>query len=129
MHADDKTVKKVLENNVELVHNRFQHMAFRNREVPEVIECIAEQAGEQAFNTLIDEGFNARVTTKADVLAVADTHGVNYNAQEVDACISSGRMKTKIDAHMELGQNIFGVRGTPGNILINVNTGEYELVS
>jgi len=60
---------------------------------------------------------------------VADANGINYNTQEVDACIASDRMKAKIDDTMELGQNVFGIRGTPGNILINVNTGEYELVS
>ncbi len=129
MHAEDKTVKNVLEKYNWVVNSRFQHMAFRNREVPEVIECIAETAWEQAFYTLIDEGFNARVTTKSDILAVADTNGVNYNIWEVDACIADGRMKTRIDAHMELGQNVFGVRGTPGNILINIETWEFELIS
>ena len=129
MHAEDKTVQNVLNSNEGIINSRFQHMAFRNREVPEVIECIAETAWEEAFYTLIDEWFNARVTTKSDILAVADTNWISYNIWDVDACIADGRMKARIDAHMELGQNVFGVRGTPGNILINVNTGEFELVS
>lgn len=129
MHAEDKTVQNILNELEWVINTRFQHMAFRNREVPEVIECIAETAWEAAFYTLIDEWFNARVSTKSDILAVADANGVNYNIWDVDACIADGRMQIRIDAHMELGQNVFGVRGTPGNILINVNTGEFELVS
>ena len=129
MRTEDKTVKNILNDYDWVVNSRFLHMAFRNREVPEVIECIAEQAGAQAYHTLIDEWLNARITTKAEVFEVADANGINYNTQEVDACIASDRMKAKIDDTMELGQNVFGIRGTPGNILINVNTGEYELVS
>ena len=44
MHAEDNTVNKVLAVFPDTIHARFQHMAFRNRDVPEAIECIAEQA-------------------------------------------------------------------------------------
>lgn len=129
MHADDKTVSKILEKYEWVVNNRFMHMAYRNKEVPEVVECIAETAGKDAFNTLIDQGFAQRISTKADVYKIADENNIAYKEAEVDACISDGRMKTKIDAHMEIGQNTFHISGTPGNILVNVNTGEYEFIS
>ncbi|MCH8518579.1 thioredoxin domain-containing protein [Candidatus Gracilibacteria bacterium] len=129
MHAEDKTVQGVLENFPGVVNNRFQHMAFRNRDVPEAIECIAEQAGEAAFNTLVSSSFDASATSRNDVLAIADSENINFNTTEYESCISDGRMKRKIESHMEVGQNIFGVTGTPGNVLVNVNTGEFELIS
>ena len=129
MHADDNTVNNVLATFPEAINSRFQHMAFRNTEVPETIECIAEQAGQDAFNTLIDEGFNARVNTRNDILAVAETQNINFNSSELESCIADGRMQRKIQDQMEMGQNIFWVRGTPWNVIVNVETWEYEVIS
>lgn len=129
MHAEDKTVQWVLENFPWVVNNRFQHMAFRNRDVPEAIECIAEQAWEAAFNTLVSSSFDASATSRNDVLAIADSENINFNTTEYESCISDGRMKRKIESHMEVGQNIFWVTGTPWNVLVNVNTWEFELIS
>ena len=129
MHAEDNTVNNVLAAFPDTIHSRFQHMAFRNRDVPEAIECIAEQAWEGAFNTLISEWFNAWVTTWNDVINVAQSENINFDTNEYEACLSDGRMQRKIEQHMEIGQSVFWVQGTPGNVLVNTETWEYEIIS
>ena len=129
MHAEDNTVNNVLAAFPNTIHSRFQHMAFRNRDVPEAIECIAEQAWEQAFNTLISEWFNARVTTWNDVINLAQSENINFDTNEYEACLSDGQMQRKIENHMQIGQGVFWVQGTPWNVLINVETWEYEIIS
>ncbi|MCH8518171.1 thioredoxin domain-containing protein [Candidatus Gracilibacteria bacterium] len=129
MHVDDMTVSTILNTYPDIINNRFQHMAFRNREVPEAIECIAEQAGEKAFYTLVDKGFEQGVSTQNDVIAVANSENMSFNITDYQACIGDGRMKDRIDTHMSIGQEVFGIRGTPGNVIVNNQSGEYEIIS
>ena len=129
MHAEENTVNNVLAAFPDTIHARFQHMAFRNREVPEAIECIAEQAWESAFNILISEWFNNGASTKSDVLNIASAQNISFNSNEYEACIADGRMQRKIETHMQVGQNVFWVSGTPGNVIVNIETWEYEIIS
>lgn len=104
-------------------------MAFRNREVPEAIECIAEQAWEKAFYTLVDKGFEQWVSTQNDVIAVANSENMSFNITDYQACIWDGRMKDRIDTHMSIWQEVFWIRWTPWNVIVNNQSWEYEIIS
>ena len=129
MHIEDKTVESILSDFSSVINNRFQHMAFRNRDVPEAIECIAEQAWESVFNRLVTESFSSQASTHTDVINIANTLNISYNMSEYNTCITDGRMQRKIDTQMEIGQNIFWVRWTPGNVIVNNQTWEYEVIN
>jgi hypothetical protein len=43
--------------------------------------------------------------------------------------LESGKYTEKIKNQMQVGSELFGITGTPGNVLINVDTGEYEVIS
>jgi len=46
--------------------------------------------------------------------------GIDTNA--VQECIDSGETKSIVQQKFDIGRNIFGVTGTPGNVLINNET-------
>ena len=129
MRVEDKTVESILNEFPNIINNRFQHLAFRNKEVPESIECIAEQAWGSAFKKLITQSFESNASTYADVLNLTEALNISYSTSEYNNCISDGRMQTKIDTQMEMGQNIFWLRWTPGNIIVNNQTWEYEVIN
>lgn len=61
------------------------------------------------------------------MLALAAKQGINTGT--VKTCLDNGEMKDLVAKKFSAGQTVFGVTGTPGNIIINNTTGEYTLVS
>lgn len=102
----------------------YQYYAIFNREIPEVLECMIEQKGpEIQFNTL-KEIFKNEISTKQWVIDLVD----GIDTDTLNACIRDGKYKTRIDHHMDVWSKKFGVTGTPWNVLINTETGEYEVL-
>lgn len=50
------------------------------------------------------------------------------NAEEIETCIDSGKHAQKVANAMEFGRKL-GVTGTPGNVVMNNETGEFTKVS
>lgn len=126
MHAEDKTPEKVFAEFGDNINSIFMHMPFRNTELPPVLECLAEQWGEEMFNELIKNWFDNRITTKSQAL---DLVSWRFDQAELDACLNEWRMQNRVNYHMSIGQSVFNVTGTPNNILINNVTWEYEVLS
>ena len=61
--------------------------------------------------------------SNAQLEEFAKENGVNIDTFK--SCTSGNEIKEKVENNKNNGINIFGVTGTPGNILINKNTGEY----
>jgi len=47
----------------------------------------------------------------------------------LEKCVENKTFSAKINKQQQTGTNQFGVTGTPGNVLINNATGEYEVIS
>lgn len=91
----------------------------------EAVECAAKLGGEDAFWKLTDKIYE--VTTSNNTLDL-DTlptlaAGVGLNKQDFSACLDSGEMAQKVEDQYQSGLRA-GVRGTPGNILLNIKTGD-----
>lgn len=99
----------------------YQYFAIFNREAPEILECIADQKGTDVMYQTIKKAYKDGLKDKAWIAWAVEW----LNQDELTACIESGKYKAKIDEHMKVGTDVFGVTGTPGNILINTKTGEY----
>ncbi len=99
----------------------YQYFAIFNREAPVILECIADQKGTDVMYATITKAYKDGLKDKAGIAGAVEW----LNNDELTACIDSGKYTAKIDTHMKMWSDTFGVTGTPGNILINTKTGEY----
>ena len=95
----------------------------------EAVECAFKIGGDKAFWALTDKiyevtpGNNGLDMTTLPALAA----GVGVNQAQFKTCLDSGEMKEIVDANYQSGLKA-GVTGTPGNILLNTETGETTLI-
>lgn len=99
----------------------YQYFAIFNREAPVILECIADQKGTDVMYQTIKKAYKDGLKDKAWIAGAVEW----INNEELTACIDSGKYTAKIDSHMKMWSETFGVTGTPGNILINTKTWEY----
>jgi len=121
------TIKKILEtypNDVNVVYRHFP-LSFHPNAMPAAVasECVAEIGGQDAFWKFHDQIFEG---TSFDFVAIAK--GIGIDEAKFTACTSSGKYETKISDQMTGGSNA-GVNGTPGNILVDNESGKTQLIS
>lgn len=89
-------------------------------------ECVAKIAGEDSFWKFTDEVFDGGTDmTVDDVKKLAEKHKVQ--GAKLEDCVADADIQEKIQIDKQLGQQ-HGVSGTPGNVLLNVDTGETTLI-
>lgn len=95
----------------------------------EWLECIAEQNPSVLFPVIaaIYKKYPNQDVTIDGLKDIAAEN--NINKDELTTCIDSGKYADKVKNQMNRGQSTFGVTGTPGNVIINNVTGEYEVIS
>jgi len=121
------TIKKILEtypNDVNVVYRHYP-LSFHPNAMPAAVasECAAELGGQDAFWKFHDAIFEG---TSFDFTAIAKSIGLDE--AKFTACTSSGKYDTKI-SDQQAGGDAGGVSGTPGNILVNNDTGDTQLIS
>lgn len=89
--------------------------------------CVLELGWEEAFFEYIDKVFTSKDPSVANITAIAKEIGVKDT--EFTECLNSNKTAAQVAADMKEGQSLFGVNGTPGNVLINKKTGKYVVVS
>ena len=109
----------------------FQHfpLGFHANAKPgaELAECLADQKGSEAFYAVIEASFAAWDSSQSYLMEKAVELGGDKDALE--DCLDAGTHSKKVDTQMARWTQLFGVTGTPGNVLINNETGEYEVLS
>jgi len=93
----------------------------------EILECVWEQGGTDDFYALIKSAYADQVSDKNSLLTKAEELGID--TEKLKSCLSEEKYKEKIEAQMQKGVDIFGITGTPWNVLINTKTGEYTILS
>lgn len=89
-------------------------------------ECIAQLVGEDAFWLFTDDIFASGTDTSMETLQnLAVKRGVEKS--EYMACLNSEKISKIVASDSALGTSL-GVQGTPGNVIVNVKTGERRLV-
>ncbi len=124
------TISEVFEKYGSDINMVFQHypLDFHPNAKPaaSVLECFWEQKWSEGFYALIDKAFSDSKSSETYMIDEAVALGADRDALE--SCVDSDKYSDKIDTHLQTGQNQFGVTGTPGNVLINNETGEYEVI-
>lgn len=95
----------------------------------EAVECANELAGNEGFWALTNKIFETTPANNGlnldDLPKLAAEVGIDKNAFK--KCLDSGKYADHIEADYQSGVRA-GVSGTPGNILLNIKTGETQLI-
>lgn len=130
-HTDAGTLKTVSEKFGDDVAISFRHypLSFHPKAKPaaEAMECARVAGGDEAFFAVEEGVFASKDLSTEGLKAVAEKAGVDMNKRQT--CMDNGDTSSAVDAQMAEGQSKFGVRGTPGNVVLNTKTGEWKLVS
>lgn len=121
-----ETVMKNFDGNVNTVHRHFIVHPGAER-YSEASECIADIEGVDAYYKFIDKAFGL---SSAINDASLDTiiKDMWRNSKKIHACIDDGTFANKIDAETQEGRSLFGIKGTPGNVIIDHKTGKFVLI-
>lgn len=105
---------------------RHYPLSFHPEAKPRALgaECAAKLGGEDQFWAYIDKIFEVQGFT-GTAASVATGLGISQN--QFDTCIADAAIQAIIDEDVDLGTTA-GVTGTPGNILLNVESGETKLI-
>lgn len=91
----------------------------------EAAECAAKLGGEDAFWALTDKIYEVTPSNNGlDLDTLPDLAAeIGLNKTAFQTCLDSGEMAQKVEDQYQSGLRA-GVTGTPGNILLNTETGE-----
>lgn len=89
--------------------------------------CVLELGNEKKFFEYIDKVFSSKDPSVTNITAIAKEIGIDE--AKFTECLNSNKTAKQVAADMQEGQTLFGVNGTPGNVLINKKTGKYVVVS
>ncbi len=92
-------------------------------EIANATECAGEQG---KFNEYVAEMFAAG-PSQNNIESVGTTVGLNM--ETFNNCVEINKYDQKITDSMAQWQSLFGVRWTPGNVILNKETGEYILIA
>ena len=128
---DAGTIDQILSNYNDDVRYMFNHFPLsfhpNAQKAAEAAECVADLKGSTAYFDFVDNLFASGNPSPENATVIAKELGVNED--DMKECLSSNKFAAAVQQQMSDGQSIFGVTGTPGNVLINTETGEYEVVS
>ncbi|HCI03682.1 MAG: DsbA family protein [Candidatus Peribacteraceae bacterium] len=123
------TMVKLMEEYGDKINWVYRHypLSFHPnaQKAAEAAECAGELGGNDGFWAMGDMIFE-KGSDNTELESYATEIGLN--AAKFTKCLDSDKYADKVAAHMEGGTKA-GVRGTPGNIVINNKKGEAELIS
>jgi len=92
----------------------------------EIAECVKDQQGIKGFTTYLDKAFKLDgAISDANLDGVLDEMKLDKN--KITECIEDGKYTDRVNAQSNEGRE-FGVSGTPGNLIVDNDTGRYTLV-
>ncbi len=130
LHNSDvpSSIEKTYWDKINIFFNSFP-LDFHKNAMPaaRIIECAWEQKWSTAFYTLIEKAFKDEKSDK-DYL-IAEAVKLWINKANLEKCVTDAKFDTKITNQQKTWVATFGISWTPANILINNDTGEYEVLS
>ena len=90
-------------------------------------QCVGDLAGTKAFYGFISKVFDLDDKSDSAVLDVAKSFGVKEAAYT--QCLTSGKYASFVSSTTEEGRTLFGVNGTPGNVIVDNQKGTFTLIA
>jgi len=110
---------------------RFKHFPLdfhpNAKTAAEVLECTGEELGTIAYYNLIEQVFVLDSMDSAAVINAAIDMWVD--SAELNTCLQEERFSDMIDAQQSYASQNLGITWTPGFIILNNKTREYDKIS
>lgn len=131
-HHQNGTIAKLLQNYPNDVNHIFREFPLTNihenaQKAAEAAECAGDQKGAKGFYAYVSAVFESTDISVAGLLATATSEG--YNKAKFTSCVNDGGMASVVAAQLAEGQKLFGITGTPGNVLIDGETGKFVVIA
>lgn len=92
-----------------------------------ILECAGAQWWSKSFYELAKKAYAAEKSDDKFLLGLVESMWLDRT--KVEVCVDSKEFLPKIEQQTNLWKSTFGISGTPGSVLINNTTGEYETIS
>lgn len=130
-HNANGTLDKVLATYPKDVNVVFKHFPLsfhpHAQKAAEAAECVGELEGQEAFFSFLNAAFALSDLSEASLTSTAKTIGADE--KKFTECLTSGKFAAKIAAQQNEGATLFSVNGTPGNVLIDNESGKYVVIA
>lgn len=128
-HSQEGTINSVIEQFPGEVNSISKHFIIHGEEalnLAAAMECVSELKPE-VYHETFEKAFDAYPVDMDSLIAIAAGLGVDETA--LRTCTDEGRYVQAVNDMMDQWNQLFGVNGTPGNVIIDRETGNYRLVS
>jgi len=113
------------------LNNYFQSfpLGFHKNALPgaEALECLGKEKWSDAYYALKHIAYNQKNSDTNFLIDEAVKLWANKDT--ITKCINNKTFANKINTQQKTWADTFGITGTPGNVLINNETGEYKVIS
>ena len=127
-HAQNGTIQTVLDTFPGEVNSVSRHYIIHGQsalELAAAMECISELKSDVYYDAF-EKAFDAYPVDMDGLKNIAIELGVNES--DLNTCIDEGRYTKAVEDMMNQWAKLFGISGTPGNVIIDRETGKYEVV-
>ncbi|MBU1757788.1 thioredoxin domain-containing protein [Patescibacteria group bacterium] len=117
---DNKVLEQVIEQYPNDVNEMFRHFIVHGdpaKIVAEAMECAGDQGGAEAYNNAVLAAFAIEDKSQAGLINLAKD--LKLNKDEFEDCLENHKFADKVDAQTLEGRSLFGVNGTPGNVIVD----------
>ena len=128
-HSQEWTINSVIEQFPGEVNSVSRHFIIHGEDalnLAAAMECVAELKPE-VYHETFEKAFEAYPVDMDTLLSIATELGTDSAA--LQSCVDEGRYTQAVNDGMSQASSLFGVNGTPGNVIIDKETGNYILVS
>lgn len=130
-HFQNGTVEALIEKYPNDINHVFRHFPLTSihpnaQLASEAIECAAEAKWSDTFYKLIEEIFNLPSLSRDAIVGAARSIGISETS--MTACLDSGKFSNKVNEQLNEGQSLFGIRWTPGNVIVDNETGRFVAI-
>ena len=127
-HAQAGTINAVMEAFPGEVNSVSRHYIIHGQsalELAAAMECIAELKPDVYYDAF-EKAFDAYPVEMDGLKNIAVELGVNES--DLNTCIDEWRYTKAVEDMMNQWAQLFGVSGTPGNVIIDRETGKYNVL-
>ena len=128
-HSQEGTINSVIEQFPGEVNSISKHFIIHGEDalnLAAAMECVAE-LNPETYHETFEKAFDAYPVDMEWLVNIATELGTDTTS--LQACIDEWRYTQAVEDMMNQGNKLFGVNGTPGNVIIDRETGKFELIS
>lgn len=130
-HHDNNTVEWLMDKYKDKIYLSFRNfpLSFHPLAAPgaNATYCVADQGWADKYFAFVDAVFTKGLTSEQVLFDSAKELGMDE--AKFKTCMDEKPFAATRNAEMTEGQQLFAVNGTPGNVMINLDTKEYVVVA